>query len=984
MFVTDFFSELNEDNNEYVVFVNNKAVSKSRDRFEAEKDLQFLRSKGYDAELKKLQCAYVSLNESKTNQFVQNYLPWLQKELGLKELPKIKLLDMPEDTTFGKYGGGTLYVVTGGRHPVDVLRTLAHELTHFKQDGKGELTDGAGETGTPQENEANSNAGIIMRNFAKNHPEEFGLDEQLHEEIGPGVGQELELMLAGKKPAALANDIAKWQDAIAQNGWSTIKLQIPAKFGSPSNYSTYIISTDPQRARAIQQLLIAGWDGSQPINKEYHTKLGQLLGYSAFDIAHFIMRGAVRDAIVGTGKVLHNMFSPIIKKLGMNEETANQQIRFADGYVVFSNHFKERLRQRNISVESILRLLNRVESRREEDLINMPFVNFVIKSNDLGISLKKEKNGDRTVYVASTVHPDLNVGEDEDVIYLEDEEVNETIRKVKGGYKVLSKKGKNLGGPYKSKSQAQKRLGQVEYFKHMKEDDNWGKMSSNSPKDTSAIKDLKKDLKEPYSYDAIDHMMTTIAKKYNMTPHDLHLLFVDKVGTTPDVWIRKSGTDPDKWSSKKVNENSSIIAYRGSHHQGNEHESHSWPNIVFLSKNPNVARQYGDVKQYELRPNIKILDLDPSNFDARRALFWAYHDIYDLKDPDDLKDEELFNELLGDSYSENAIGLFPGKNAKTILGAFGYDGAGWGDDFYLIGNLNKFLNKPALHEFAPPKDDSNNGGDDAINHLKAMAASWCKNPNPRIERELRDLGYHINMLKSQNGVILYPLDKSYDTIKFSKDELFPKNVNESIKNRPPSLRKVAGVKEGESINHTHLLRLRGRINTMKSSKNKNTRNRGIQLERQVQTFKNFHPMKNPAVGAQVMESENTTSPAQTWVKKVYDMYPDWPYGQADKVMVWGEGQDQQFAAFKLKPLNSKVPTVDIEWIMTGPEHRQGVGSRAMKELQRLAQEDGIRLTLYPWDKGQVKQRDLIRFYKNQGFNPQVKGSKQMHWQPNTK
>ena len=44
------------------------------------------------------------------------------------------------------------------------------------------------------------------------------------------------------------------------------------------------------------------------------------------------------------------------------------------------------------------------------------------------------------------------------------------------------------------------------------------------------------------------------------------------------------------------------------------------------------------------------------------------------------------------------------------------------------------------------------------------------------------------------------------------------------------------------------------------------------------------------------------NPAEAWVKKVYDMYPDWPYGQADKVMVWGEGQDQQFAAFKLKPL----------------------------------------------------------------------------------
>jgi hypothetical protein len=40
------------------------------------------------------------------------------------------------------------------------------------------------------------------------------------------------------------------------------------------------------------------------------------------------------------------------------------------------------------------------------------------------------------------------------------------IKKVKEGYKVLSEKGKNLGGPYKSKAEAQKRLRQVEYFKH--------------------------------------------------------------------------------------------------------------------------------------------------------------------------------------------------------------------------------------------------------------------------------------------------------------------------------------------------------------------------------------------------------------------------------------------------------------------------------------------------------------------------------------
>lgn len=41
-----------------------------------------------------------------------------------------------------------------------------------------------------------------------------------------------------------------------------------------------------------------------------------------------------------------------------------------------------------------------------------------------------------------------------------------TVVKREDGYHVLSEKGKNLGGPYASKEEAEKRLGQVEYFKH--------------------------------------------------------------------------------------------------------------------------------------------------------------------------------------------------------------------------------------------------------------------------------------------------------------------------------------------------------------------------------------------------------------------------------------------------------------------------------------------------------------------------------------
>jgi hypothetical protein len=39
---------------------------------------------------------------------------------------------------------------------------------------------------------------------------------------------------------------------------------------------------------------------------------------------------------------------------------------------------------------------------------------------------------------------------------------------VKGGFQVVSSKGHNLGGPFKTLEEAKKRLRQVEFFKHRK------------------------------------------------------------------------------------------------------------------------------------------------------------------------------------------------------------------------------------------------------------------------------------------------------------------------------------------------------------------------------------------------------------------------------------------------------------------------------------------------------------------------------------
>ena len=106
----------------------------------------------------------------------RDFLPLAMHHIGLKKLPKIvfkKRIDDLKQPTFGMYVNDekTLYVALVNRHPNDILRTIAHELTHFKQDTNHELNDESGTTGSPEENSANAVAGIVMRHFNKKYPE---------------------------------------------------------------------------------------------------------------------------------------------------------------------------------------------------------------------------------------------------------------------------------------------------------------------------------------------------------------------------------------------------------------------------------------------------------------------------------------------------------------------------------------------------------------------------------------------------------------------------------------------------------------------------------------------------------------------------------------------------------------------------------------------------------------------------------------------
>jgi hypothetical protein len=106
----------------------------------------------------------------------KKFLPLAMEILEIDKLPKMDFapeIHTGSQPSFGMYDNNdkTLHVAILNRHPVDILRTVAHELVHFRQDIRNELNDESGATGSPEENQAHELAGVIMRHFNKQHPE---------------------------------------------------------------------------------------------------------------------------------------------------------------------------------------------------------------------------------------------------------------------------------------------------------------------------------------------------------------------------------------------------------------------------------------------------------------------------------------------------------------------------------------------------------------------------------------------------------------------------------------------------------------------------------------------------------------------------------------------------------------------------------------------------------------------------------------------
>ena len=123
------------------------------------------------------------LNKKDTYDILLDFVRFAGEDLKLKSLPKFDFrfdnARSLQHHSFGGYQPGAehITITVKNRHIMDVCRTLAHELVHYSQDLKKELEDDdAGATGSPQENEANARAAVIMRNWGKRNPNYFDKD----------------------------------------------------------------------------------------------------------------------------------------------------------------------------------------------------------------------------------------------------------------------------------------------------------------------------------------------------------------------------------------------------------------------------------------------------------------------------------------------------------------------------------------------------------------------------------------------------------------------------------------------------------------------------------------------------------------------------------------------------------------------------------------------------------------------------------------
>jgi soluble lytic murein transglycosylase-like protein len=187
-----------------------------------------------------------SVEPQNTAAIVKNFYNYCCKEVGIESVPKLRLHKDPEwsrrNKTFGMYDHNNheIHLSLSKRHVMDVLRTLAHELTHARQYEVQDVPDNAGDTGSEFENEANALAGILMRDFGRAHPEYFELE--INESKSRYTTQQLE----------------QWVRQYAQKHnvpYDMARHVYQTETGWMNNADRQVVAKSPAGAKGVMQLM---------------------------------------------------------------------------------------------------------------------------------------------------------------------------------------------------------------------------------------------------------------------------------------------------------------------------------------------------------------------------------------------------------------------------------------------------------------------------------------------------------------------------------------------------------------------------------------------------------------------------------------------------------------------------------------------------------------------------------------------------------
>jgi len=323
------------------------------------------------------------LSDSK-KQNIEHFVEFATKRLKLQETPNVTLVGGKEYGNIKSSLGGynptdkTIYVATEGRLTADILRTIAHEMVHRKQDEMGFIKDSVndGRDGSPIENQAHSVAGILMREYGRINKQIYNEDVNVDVDKGDEV-----LMGKFKNKRVTVKDIGT-----DDHGMPTINGKQATTFRIPRGENVNEVGSNDWRFKAIMKM----WDKASSFGRK---KIGVAVcknpNANRNDVARELRNFGYRD-ITSVGDQLG-----LDEKKNLNEKLSQSNLNSVEKYadrelspadIEFSNHFFDRVNDtrngKEISEPELTGFFKRLARHKKEFLSFLDKYNQIVVKDD--------------------------------------------------------------------------------------------------------------------------------------------------------------------------------------------------------------------------------------------------------------------------------------------------------------------------------------------------------------------------------------------------------------------------------------------------------------------------------------------------------------------------------------------------------------------------------------------------------------------------